>query len=113
MTVQLTESAARRVRGQIERRGSGVGLRLGIKKSGCSGYAYRLDYADAAGEDDAVFESHGASVVVARSDLALLDGVTVDFVRDGLNEQFAFHNPRAVAQCGCGESFAVAEEEDA
>ena len=110
MSLLLTENAARRVRGQIERRGRGVGLRVGVKKSGCSGYAYRLDYADAVTDEDLVFESHGARIVVHRDDLPLLDGTTVDFVREGLNEQFTFRNPRAVAQCGCGESFAVAEQ---
>ncbi|MBL6751307.1 MAG: iron-sulfur cluster assembly accessory protein [Nevskia sp.] len=107
MSVELTETAARRVLAQLARRGKGLGLRVGVKKSGCSGYAYTLDYADEAGADDAVFSSHGASVVVRRDDLAMLDGLTVDFQRDGLNEAFKFRNPNVKAECGCGESFAV------
>jgi iron-sulfur cluster assembly protein len=107
MSISLTESAARRIQHQITRRGGGLGLRLGVKKSGCSGYAYTLDYADAAGADDALFESNGATVVVRREHLPMLEGVTVDFQRDGLNEAFKFRNPNIKAECGCGESFAV------
>lgn len=107
MTIQLTEAAARRVQKQLQTRGRGIGLRVGVKKSGCSGYAYALDYADTVGDGDAVFESHGATVVIARDHLTMLDGLTVDFKRDGLNEAFSFSNPNVTAQCGCGESFAV------
>lgn len=110
MAVQLTESAARRVQAQIAKRGRGLGLRVGVKKAGCSGYAYTLDYADAANADDAVYESHGAKVIVAREHLSALDGLTVDFQRDGLNEAFRFQNPNVSAQCGCGESFAIGEQ---
>ncbi|MDB5987045.1 MAG: iron-sulfur cluster assembly accessory protein [Nevskia sp.] len=107
MNVALTESAAERIKSQLARRGKGVGLRVGVKKSGCSGYAYVLDYADSAGPDDTLFQSHGAAVVVARDHLPLLDGLTVDFRREGLNEAFKFINPNVKAECGCGESFAV------
>jgi len=107
MSVELTESAARRVQAQLSKRGKGLGLRVGVKKSGCSGYAYVLDYADELGADDAVFDAHGAKVVVAREHLPMLDGLTVDFQRDGLNEAFKFVNPNVKAECGCGESFAV------
>jgi iron-sulfur cluster assembly protein len=107
MSVSLTESAAKRVQAQLVGRGKGLGLRVGVKKSGCSGYAYTLDYADAAGPDDAVFESNGATVVVQREHLPMLDGLTVDFQRDGLNESFKFRNPNIKGECGCGESFAV------
>jgi len=107
MAVQLTESAARRVQKQISERGRGVGLRVGVKASGCSGYAYVLDFADALGADDVAFESHGAKVVVARDTLPMLDGLVVDFRREGLNEVFRFENPNAEALCGCGESFSV------
>ena len=107
MTIELTEAAARRVQSQLKGRGRGLGLRVGVKKSGCSGWAYALDYADAVGEDDAVFESHGATVIVRREHLDKLDGLTVDFRRDGLNEAYSFSNPNVKAQCGCGESFAV------
>jgi iron-sulfur cluster assembly protein len=107
MTIAVTESAAQRIQAQISRRGKGVGLRLGVKKSGCSGYAYVLDYADEVLPGEAVFESHGARVVVATDHLQMLDGVTIDFSRDGLNEAFKFRNPNVKAECGCGESFAV------
>jgi len=107
MSIALTESAARRVQAQLARRGKGLGLRVGVKKSGCSGYAYTLDYADTAGPDDEVFESHGASVVVRREHLPMLQGLTVDFQKEGLNEAFKFRNPNIKGECGCGESFAV------
>jgi iron-sulfur cluster assembly protein len=105
MSIQLTPSAARRIQQQISKRGAGLGLRVGVKKSGCSGHAYTLDYADALNADDQVFEQHGATVVVRRDDLALLDGMTLDFQKQGLNEAFKFINPNAKAYCGCGESF--------
>jgi iron-sulfur cluster assembly protein len=105
--IQLTESAARRVQQQIQARGRGLGLRVGIKASGCSGYAYLLDYADQPEADEVVFESHGARVFVARDTLAMLDGLVVDFRKEGLNEVFKFENPNAEALCGCGESFSV------
>ena len=107
MSIALTESAARRIQSQLARRGKGVGLRVGVKKSGCSGYAYTLDYADAATAEDEVFESHGASVVVKREHLPMLQGLTVDFQKEGLNEAFKFQNPNVKGECGCGESFAV------
>ncbi len=107
MTVQLTESAARRIRDQLAARGQGLGLRVGVKRSGCSGFAYTLDYADQLGDDDLVFEQHAAKVVVDRAHLPQLEGITVDFQRQGLNESFKFLNPNVKGTCGCGESFAV------
>ncbi|HEY0974555.1 MAG TPA: iron-sulfur cluster assembly accessory protein [Solimonas sp.] len=107
MSIQLTEPAARRIQQQLRQRGAGVGLRVGVKKSGCSGYAYTLDYAETSGPEDAVFEQHGATVVVKRDDLPLLDGMVLDFQKQGLNEAFKFLNPQAKAYCGCGESFTV------
>jgi iron-sulfur cluster assembly protein len=107
MSIAVTESAARRIQKQLASRGKGIGLRVGVKKAGCSGYAYVLDYADAVGDDDTVFESYGANVVVKRELLPMLDGLTLDFQRDGLNEAFKFQNPNVKGQCGCGESFAV------
>jgi iron-sulfur cluster assembly protein len=107
MAISLTESAAERVRRHIAERGRGVGLRLGVKTSGCSGFSYVVDYADAVGSEDLVFDSHGVKVVVDRSHLATVDGTQIDFVRQGLNETFQFDNPNARAQCGCGESFNV------
>lgn len=105
MSVQLTENAAKRILQQLKDRGRGLGLRLGVKAAGCSGYAYTVDYADQAGVDDAVFEAHGARVFIARGELPKLDGLTVDYRREGLSEAFRFDNPNAQALCGCGESF--------
>ena len=105
--IQLTAPAAKRINAQLAKRGSGVGLRLGVKKSGCSGWAYVLDYADAIEPGDQVFETQGAKVVVKTEQLDKLDGITLDFQRDGLNEAFKFINPNVKGECGCGESFAV------
>ncbi|MDP3293576.1 MAG: iron-sulfur cluster assembly accessory protein [Nevskia sp.] len=107
MSIVLTETAANRIQSQLAKRGKGYGLRIGVKKSGCSGYAYVLDYADAPGEADEVFDAFGAKVVVAKEHLSFLDGLTLDFQRDGLNEAFKFRNPNVTGECGCGESFAV------
>ena len=107
MAISLTESAAERVRSHITERGRGVGLRLGVKSSGCSGFSYVVDYADDVGSEDLVFDSHGVKVVVDRSHLATVDGTQIDFVRQGLNETFRFDNPNVTGQCGCGESFIV------
>jgi len=107
MAITMTEAAAERIRAYLERRGKGVGLRLAVRNTGCSGYAYAVDYADEVGPDDEVFEAHGARLVVDRESLKLLDGTEVDFVREGLNEGFRFNNPNVKATCGCGESFTV------
>lgn len=107
MSIQLTEAAARRVQRQLGERGHGFGLRLAVKPSGCSGYAYVLDYADETGPDDVVYETHGARLVVAKEALPMLDGLVLDFRREGLNEVFRFENPNAEALCGCGESFSL------
>lgn len=107
MAISLTERAAERIKKQLLKRGRGLGLRLGVKKGGCSGYSYSLDYADEIGPEDVVFESYGVKVVVSRRDLELLDGLEIDYRREGLNEAFRFHHPRAKATCGCGESFTV------
>ena len=107
MAILLTESAATRVRSFLETRGSGVGLRLGIKKTGCSGFAYVVNYAEAVGSDDVVFEDRGVKVVVDAESLPFVDGTEVDFVKQGLNEAFRFRNPNVKGECGCGESFTV------
>jgi iron-sulfur cluster assembly protein len=107
MAVFLTESAAERVRNHIASRGRGVGLRLGVKGSGCSGFSYVVDYADDVGSEDLVFDSHGVKVVVDRAHLPTVDGTRIDFVRQGLNEIFRFENPNVRGQCGCGESFSI------
>jgi len=107
MAITLTESAAERVRGYLARRGRGVGLRLGVKKTGCSGFAYVINYADKIEADDTVFEESGVKVIVDKDSLALIDGTEVDFVKEGLNEAFRFRNPKSAGECGCGESFSV------
>jgi iron-sulfur cluster assembly protein len=107
MAISLTTSAAARVRSFLEKRGRGVGLRIGVRKSGCSGYAYTIDYADAVESDDVVFDRDGVKVLVDNGSLALIDGTEVDFVKDGLNEAFKFRNPNVKGECGCGESFTV------
>jgi iron-sulfur cluster assembly protein len=107
MAILLTESAANRVRTHLAQRGIGVGLRVGIKKTGCSGFAYVVNYADAINPEDAVFEARGVKVVVDPQSLPLIDGTLVDFVKQGLNEAFKFQNPKAKGECGCGESFNV------
>lgn len=107
MSISLTPTAAQRIQSQLAKRGKGLGLRVGVKKSGCSGWAYTMDYADGLGDGDQVFESHGAKLVVRSDHLAQLDGLTLDWQKQGLNESFKFLNPNVKAQCGCGESFAV------
>jgi len=107
MSISLTESAATRVRTFLSSRGHGVGLRLGIRKTGCSGFAYVVNYADEVKPDDLVFEDHGVKVFVDPRSLPLLDGTIVDFVKQGLNEAFRFRNPNVKGECGCGESFSV------
>ena len=107
MAITLTESAAKHVARYLERRGKGIGLRLGVKTTGCSGLAYKLEYADDAAPEDHAFESHGVKVLVDPRSLSYIDGTELDFVREGLNEGFRFHNPNERDKCGCGESFRV------
>jgi iron-sulfur cluster assembly protein len=107
MTVSLTPSAAERVRAFLANRGRGVGLRLGVKKTGCSGFAYVVNYADEVAAGDVVFEDAGIKVIVDNESLRYVDGTEIDFVREGLNEAFRFRNPNVVGECGCGESFNV------
>ncbi|MCE2969903.1 MAG: iron-sulfur cluster assembly protein IscA [Burkholderiales bacterium] len=107
MAVTLTERAAQHVSDFLARRGKGLGLRLGVRTTGCSGMAYKLEYADAAQADDATFESHGVKVFIDPKSLPYLDGTELDFVREGLNEGFKFNNPQEKDRCGCGESFRV------
>jgi iron-sulfur cluster assembly protein len=107
MAISLTQSAAARVRSFLEKRGRGVGLRIGVRRTGCSGYAYLIDYADAVSADDVVFDDGGVKVIVDNKSLSLIDGTEVDFVKDGFNEAFKFRNPNIKGECGCGESFNV------
>lgn len=108
MAIKLTENAANHVTAMLAKRGHGMGLRLGIKKSGCSGFAYVVDYADAFGDDDVVYESFGVKLLVDKSSLQQLDGLEVDYVKNNvLNQGFEFRNPNVKEMCGCGESFSV------
>ena len=107
MSVHVTESAARQIRKTIDKRGSGIGLRIAVKAAGCSGLSYAMEVADEVGENDLKFESGGVCVVVDPKSLVYLMGVEVDFVREGLSESFKFRNPNAKGTCGCGDSFAA------
>ena len=107
MALTLTETAARHIARHLAQRGRGVGVRLGVKTTGCSGLAYKLEYVDEIEPTDHVFQSHGVNVVVDPKSLAYLDGTELDFVRDGLNQGFKFCNPNERGRCGCGESFRV------
>ncbi|NMG44184.1 iron-sulfur cluster assembly protein IscA [Aromatoleum toluvorans] len=107
MSVTVSTSAARHVSNFIAKRGKGLGIRLGVRTSGCSGMAYRLEFVDETHDDDVVFESNGVKVIVDQKSLAYLDGTELDFVREGLNEGFKFNNPNVKDSCGCGESFNV------
>ena len=107
MAITLTDSAAERVRSYIDKRGKGIGLRLGVTLTGCSGYSYVINYADEVEDSDLVFEDKGITVIVDPDALKLIDGTEVDFVKNGLNEAFSFRNPNISGECGCGESFTV------
>ena len=107
MAVQLTDRAADHVKRYIEKRGKGVGLRLGVRTTGCSGLAYKLEFADDMAPEDQAFESNGVKVLIDPKSLAYLDGTELDYTREGLNEGFKFRNPRVKDECGCGESFNV------
>jgi iron-sulfur cluster assembly protein len=107
MAVTMTERAAEHVAGFLQKRGKGIGLRLGVRTTGCSGMAYKLEYADAAEPEDQTFECHGVTILVDPKSLAYIDGTELDFVREGLNEGFRFNNPNEKNRCGCGESFKV------
>jgi len=105
MPVTLTEKAASHVQGSLAKRGKGLGLRLGVRTSGCSGMAYKMEFADAIHPEDLQFESHGVKVVVDPKSLPYLEGTELDYTREGLNEGFKFRNPNVKDECGCGESF--------
>lgn len=107
MAITLTQTAADHVNEFLASRGKGIGLRLGVKTTGCSGMAYVLEFVDELNPEDEVFEDHGVKIIVDRKSLVYIDGTEVDFTREGLNEGFKFSNPNEAAQCGCGESFTV------
>ena len=107
MSITLTESASKHVQNFLAKRGKGVGLRLGVRTNGCSGMAYKLEFADEAKEEDLQFASNGVTVLVDPKSLPYLDGMELDYTREGLNEGFKFNNPNVKDLCGCGESFKV------
>jgi iron-sulfur cluster assembly protein len=107
MAISLTASAAERVQSYLDNRGQGIGLRLGVTKTGCSGYAYVINYADDVKAGDIVFEDRGVKIVVDPGALEMIDGTEVDFIKNGLNEAFSFRNPNVTGECGCGESFNI------
>lgn len=105
--IKLTKTAVTRVHEMVIKRGSGIGLRIGVTKSGCSGYSYALDYAETIADNDIVIEQDGVTVVVDQESMPVLDEMVLDFVTEGVNKSFKFNNPNAVSACGCGESFSV------
>ncbi|MGD8587595.1 MAG: iron-sulfur cluster assembly protein IscA [Chromatiales bacterium] len=107
MGITITEAAANHVQKFLDNRGKGIGIRLGVRTSGCSGMAYQMEFVDELAEDDLVFEDRGVKVVVDPKSLVYLDGTEVDFTKEGLNEGFKFNNPNVKSECGCGESFGV------
>jgi len=107
MAISMTPAAAERVRTFMQNRGKGIGLRLGVKTTGCSGLAYVLEFVDELNEDDQVFEQDGLKIIVDGKSLVYIDGTQLDFAKEGLNEGFKFNNPNVAGECGCGESFTV------
>ncbi len=107
MAVTLSIAASKHVANYLNKRGKGVGLRLGVRTSGCSGVAYKIEFADVVDADDLVFESHGIKVLVDAKSLPYLDGTELDYKKEGLSEGFEFNNPNIKESCGCGESFSV------
>ncbi|MCG6866170.1 MAG: iron-sulfur cluster assembly protein IscA [Thiogranum sp.] len=107
MAITMTDAAAERVRDFLQKRGRGIGLRLGVRTSGCSGMAYVLEFVDDVEDTDLVFEDHGVKVIVDQKSMVYIDGTELDFAKDGLNEGFKFNNPNVKDECGCGESFNV------
>jgi len=107
MAIEVTEAAAEQIKSSLESRGKGVGIRLGITTTGCSGFAYVMEFVDQLNVEDNVFDEHGVKLVIDDKSLVYLDGTQVDFVKQGLNEGFEFSNPNSKGECGCGESFSV------
>jgi iron-sulfur cluster assembly protein len=107
MHISVTEPAAHHIENQLQKRGGGMGIRVGVRTSGCSGHAYVLEFVDSTEPDDRVFEEFGVKIVIDPKSLVYLDGTELDFVKEGLNEGFQFNNPNVKDECGCGESFTV------
>ena len=105
--ITITDNAVNRISKLLQQRQSGIGLRVKVKATGCSGYAYVLEYVDQLNADDVVFDSNGINIIVDKESLVLIDGTELDYTKSGLNEVFKFNNPMEAAQCGCGESFTI------
>ena len=105
--ITITENAAKHINSYLTKRGKGLGVRLGVKTSGCAGMAYNLEFVDEVNDDDLIFEEHGARVYIDPKSLVYLDGTQVDYTKEGLQEGFKFENPNVKDSCGCGESFHV------
>lgn len=105
--IQVTKTAAKKIKQNLTKRGSGIGIRVGIRTTGCSGLAYVLEYVDSTNDDDTVFDSHDVKVIIDAKSLPVLGDLEIDYVRQGLNEGFEFNNPNEKDRCGCGESFRV------
>lgn len=104
MAIQITEKAAKQIQSQLAKRGRGIGLRIGVKKVGCSGFAYTYDYADEVQSNDERYDAHGTTIVIDRANLPFMQGSTLDFIKEGLTQAFRIDNPNVEATCGCGES---------
>jgi len=107
MSLSITPIAASRVQNFLSSRGKGIGLRVAVKTTGCSGMAYVLEFIDIINDDDLVFESNGIKIIVDPKSLVYIDGTELDYTKEGLNEGFKFNNPNISAECGCGESFSI------
>jgi len=105
--IKLTESAVNRVEEMVAKRDAAIGLRIGVTESGCSGYSYAMDFAETVNDNDTVIEQDGVKVIVDEASMPILDGIELDFVKQGLNQTFKFNNPNVVSSCGCGESFST------
>lgn len=105
--IKLTDSAVKRIAEMVEKNESAIGLRIGVRESGCSGYSYNLGFAEIVDDNDSVTEQDGVKVIIDNESLPILDGIELDFVKQGLNQSFKFNNPNVVSSCGCGESFST------
>jgi len=105
--IKLTDSAVKRIQEMVAKQEAAIGLRIGVTESGCSGYSYAMDFAESIAENDTVIEQDGVKVIIAEASMPILDGIELDFVKQGLNQNFKFNNPNVVSSCGCGESFST------
>ncbi len=105
--IKLTDSAVNRIEEMVSKREAAIGLRIGVTESGCSGYSYAMDFAESVNDNDTVVEQDGVKVIIDEASMPILDGIELDYVKQGLNQSFKFNNPNVVSSCGCGESFST------